>query len=87
MNNVVFDQELTELDAKLTREWLRLPAGKPLMKYIEQSIKLHHGGVVSELSANPMRDVLATQRSVGAEQALVHLLEAISDEAKQGDDS
>jgi len=87
MNEVVFDQELTKLDAEQTREWLRLPAGKPLMKYIKQSIKLHHGGVVSELSANPLRDVLATQRSVGAEQALEHLLTAISEEAANSEDS
>jgi hypothetical protein len=87
MSEVVLDQELTKLDADQTREWLRLPAGKPLMKYIKQAIKLHHGGVVSELSANPLRDVLATQRSVGAEQALVQLLEAIKVEVESSEDS
>lgn len=75
---VVLDQELSDNDAKLTREWLELPAGKPFFKYIAEASKRHHGGVMGELSDNPIKDVLATQRSVGAEGALVQLLEAVA---------
>jgi hypothetical protein len=83
----IFDVEIKEADAKLTREWLRLPAGKVFFAYIEEAIKRHHGGVVSTLSDNPMKDVLATQREVGAELALVQLMEAVEFELSADADS
>jgi len=82
-----FDEDLEERNAKLTREWLQLPAGKVFFRYIEKAIKQHHGGVVGELSDNPIRDMLSGQREVGAEQALVQLMEAVEYELSDQSES
>ena len=74
----VFDEELEDRNAKLTREWLMMPAGKPLFNAIENAMKHHHDSVIGVLTDNPMKDVLTTQREVGAEIALTQLIEAIA---------
>ena len=86
MIEVIFDEELTERDARLTREWLQLDAGKVFFKYIEEAAKRHHGGVMGSLSDNPIKDVLSAQREVGAEGALVQLMEAVRFELEDRED-
>ena len=87
MIEVIFDEELTERDARLTREWLQLDAGKVFFRYIEESAKRHHGGVMGSLSDNPIKDVLSAQREVGAEGALIQLMDAVAFELTDQPDS
>jgi len=84
---VVLDKELTDVDAKLALEWLRLPAGKVFFDYVKEAANRHHSGTVSILTDNPMKDVLATQREIGAELALVQLMEAVEFELSEHPDS
>jgi len=86
MSEVVFDQELTNDDAQLTRQWLEMPAGRPFFVYIEDAIRRHHNGALNALTDNPIKDILVGQRQIAGEQALVQLIDAVTDELKANKD-
>lgn len=72
-----FDQELTKDEARACRDWLMRAEGKPFLNYLAKIAKLKHDSSINALTDNPIKDILVSQRSLGAEQAIQAVLERI----------
>ena len=78
-----FDQELSEEEARRCREWLLMPAGRPLWRYLNTEAERHHSGSINAITDNPIKDILVGQRELSAEQTIITLIEKMDNEVSQ----
>jgi len=81
-----FDQDLKEDDVKMCRGVLHNPHFAPIMNYLEAEAERVHSSIVNAITDNPIRDVLVSQRFVGAEQVLRSVISKLNEEKRMLND-
>jgi len=59
----------TEEQRKDTLSWLEDRRGKPFFKWIEEMSAIHHASAGRPIGANPLKDILDSQRNLEAGNA------------------